>query len=52
MHKHHEESIDNITTKLRANDEVLALLVTGSIAHGFETPVSDIDIMILLAEDA
>jgi nucleotidyltransferase-like protein len=30
---------------------VLALLLGGSIAHGFETPTSDVDIMILVSDE-
>lgn len=50
MYKHHEETIKNILEKLKVKDEVLGILLTGSIAHGFETSKSDVDIMIIVSE--
>lgn len=51
MYKHHEETIKNVADKLRADPEVLALLISGSIAHGFEAESSDVDIMIVVSEE-
>jgi len=51
MHPHHIESIHRITDYFQRDPEVLALLLGGSIAHGFETPTSDIDIMIFVSEE-
>jgi hypothetical protein len=49
MHPHHSQSIQHVTEYFRRDSEVAALLLGGSIAHGFETPDSDIDIMILVS---
>lgn len=51
MFKHHEETISNITKKLRKKDDILAVIVCGSIAHGFETELSDVDIMIVISDE-
>jgi predicted nucleotidyltransferase len=50
MHTHHTRSIQNVTEYFQRDPEVLALLLGGSIAHGFETPTSDVDIMIFLSD--
>lgn len=50
MHPHHAQSIRNVADYFQRDPEVLALLLAGSIAHGFETPVSDVDILIVVAE--
>lgn len=51
MYSHHEETIKNISEKLRKRDDVLSLLIGGSIAHGYETEASDVDIMILVSDE-
>lgn len=51
MYLHQEETIKNITEKLKKRDDVLGLLVAGSIAHGFATETSDVDIMILISDE-
>jgi predicted nucleotidyltransferase len=51
MYTHHTQSIQNVTEYFRRDPEVLALLLGGSIAHGFETPTSDIDIMIFVSDE-
>lgn len=51
MYKHHEETIKNISQKLAARDDVLGLLICGSIAHGFENEFSDVDIMIIVSDE-
>jgi predicted nucleotidyltransferase len=50
MHPHHIQSIQNVTEYFQRDPEVLALLLGGSIAHGFESPTSDVDIMILVSD--
>lgn len=50
MHAHHIQSIQNVTEYFQRDPEVLALLLGGSIAHGFESPNSDVDIMILVSD--
>lgn len=51
MYRHHEETIKNISEKLSKRNDVLGLLVGGSIAHGYETEISDVDIMILISDE-
>lgn len=48
---HHAESIEKLTAKLSQREDVLALLISGSIAHGFAKPSSDVDIMIVVSEE-
>ena len=50
MHSHHIHSIENVTAYFQRDPEVLALLLGGSIAHGFETEASDIDLMIFVSD--
>ena len=50
MYSHHIQSIQNVTGHFQHDPEVLALLLGGSIAHGFETATSDVDIMILVSD--
>ena len=38
MHPHHSQSIQNVTNYFQRDPEVLAVLLAGSIAHGFENP--------------
>jgi len=51
MYSHHTDSIQRITEYFERDPEVLALLLGGSIAHGFETPTSDVDIMIFVSDE-
>ena len=51
MHSHHTESIQRVTDYFQRDPEVLALLLGGSIAHGFETASSDVDIMIFVSDE-
>jgi predicted nucleotidyltransferase len=51
MHPHHSQSIQNVTEYFQHDPEVLALLLSGSIAHGFESFTSDVDIMIFVSEE-
>lgn len=50
MHPHHSQTIQNVKEYFQQDPEVLALLLSGSIAHGFETAASDVDIMIIVSE--
>lgn len=50
MHKHHTESIANVVEYFSGRDDVIALLLTGSIAHGFARPASDVDVAIVVSE--
>jgi predicted nucleotidyltransferase len=51
MYPHHTQSIQNVTEYFQRDPEVLALLLGGSIAHGFETPSSDVDLMIFVSDE-
>ena len=51
MHPHHSQTIQNVKEYFERDPEVLALLLSGSIAHGFESATSDVDIMIFLSEE-
>ena len=51
LHAHHERAIAHATTLLRRDPEVRALLLGGSIAHGFESPASDVDLLIVVADE-
>ena len=50
MHAHHQAAIERVTQLLRADPEVQALLLGGSIAHGFERPDSDVDLLIVVSD--
>lgn len=51
MYRHHADTITNIADKLKTRNDVLAVLVGGSIAHGFERENSDVDIMIVISDE-
>ncbi len=51
MQPHHAQTIQNVTEYFQRDPQVLALLLSGSIAHGFETSTSDVDIMIIISEE-
>lgn len=51
MKKHHQESIEKFLERYPKNSSILAILLGGSIAHGFEKPDSDIDVFILVAQE-
>jgi hypothetical protein len=50
MHPHHRRAIERVSEALRGDPEVQALLLGGSIAHGFESPGSDIDLLIVVSD--
>lgn len=50
MQSHHSQSIQNVKEYFERDPEVLALLLSGSIAHGFQSLTSDVDIMIFVSE--
>lgn len=51
MHPHHRQSIQNVKEYFERETEVQALLLSGSIAHGFESATSDVDLMIFISEE-
>ena len=50
MYKHHEESINNVVEYFQNDPEVDALILGGSLAHGFASPISDVDVMIVVSD--
>ena len=50
-YEHHRATIDRAVARLQARDDVLGVLVGGSIAHGFATPTSDVDLLIVVSDD-
>jgi len=51
MYKHHEESIKNMIEHYRANPEIKALFLIGSIATGTEREDSDIDGVAIVSKE-
>ena len=51
MEPHHAASIDNLVAALVPDPSILALVLTGSIAHGFAKPDSDIDVAIVVESE-
>jgi predicted nucleotidyltransferase len=51
MEPHHAASIDNLVRALEPDPSILALVLAGSIAHGFAMPDSDIDVAIVVEAD-
>ncbi|MBB6430273.1 nucleotidyltransferase domain-containing protein [Algisphaera agarilytica] len=51
MYKHHQASIDNVRQHFADDPEVTGVLLGGSIAHGSATEASDIDIMLVVADE-
>ena len=52
MEPHHQETIANVEKIFSADPDVLALLVGGSLAHGYARETSDVDIMIIVTPEA
>jgi predicted nucleotidyltransferase len=48
---HHEAAIDRVVARCERDDSILAVLLAGSIAHGFASPDSDVDIMLVVSDD-
>lgn len=48
MEKHHADSIHNLVSEFQQDPGIQALLLGGSIAHGFARPDSDIDVTIVI----
>lgn len=51
MEAHHSKAIDDFLAKYAARDEFVAILLVGSLAHGFAKVSSDIDIILVATED-
>jgi predicted nucleotidyltransferase len=52
MLDHHHATIDRAVARLQGRDDVLAVLLGGSIAHGYATPSSDVDLLVMVDDDA
>ncbi|HWT73184.1 MAG TPA: nucleotidyltransferase domain-containing protein [Mobilitalea sp.] len=50
MFQHHRLAIETVTKKLSSRDDVLGVIVGGSVAHGYANENSDIDLMIVLSD--
>ena len=51
MEAHHTESIQKVIQSFQADPSVLALLLGGSLVHGFARPDSDIDVAIIVSAE-
>jgi len=51
MHKHHQESIENMAAHYRDNPEIIALFLVGSVATGTERPDSDLDGVAIVSQE-
>jgi len=51
MEKHHKDSIKNMITHYRENNEVTALILIGSVATGTQRTDSDIDAVAVVSEE-
>jgi hypothetical protein len=51
MHPHHHDSIRRVTEFFQRQPHVIALLLGGSLAHGFGRANSDVDIMIIVSPE-
>jgi predicted nucleotidyltransferase len=47
---HHQKAVDHWLDRLSADPEVEALLLAGSVAHGFARPQSDLDLLIVVPD--
>lgn len=52
MHPHHETSLQRVIEHFQKEAEIEALLLGGSLAHGFAEPTSDVDVMMIISEQA
>lgn len=51
MEQHHAETIHKVVRHFRADASIRALLLGGSLIHGFARPDSDVDIAIIVSAD-
>jgi hypothetical protein len=52
MLPHHTQSIENVIRHFEKGEEIQALLLGGSLAHGFGTATSDVDILLVVSDEA
>lgn len=51
MLPHHEATIQRVTDYFQAQTNIRALLLAGSIAHGFAQESSDVDVLMIVSDD-
>ena len=51
MEQYHKDTIDNFVNDMKNDTSVLAILLGGSLAHGFATKDSDVDLLIIVAKN-
>jgi hypothetical protein len=51
LERHHAQAIDAFVARYGARDEFVGLLLVGSLAHGFATAASDVDVVLVATED-
>lgn len=49
---HHAAAIRAFVARFATDDEVVALLLAGSLAHGFGRPASDVDVILVATDEA
>ncbi len=49
LSEHHSATIGRVVEHFCRRDDILALLLTGSLAHGFARPASDVDIAVIVS---
>jgi hypothetical protein len=52
MLDHHQRAIDRVVEKMQDDPDCIAVIVAGSLAHGLGRADSDVDVMLVLTEDA
>ena len=50
MHQHHADSIERLLDMFRDREDVIAVILGGSVAKGIERPDPDIDAMVVLTD--
>ncbi len=51
MENHHQEAIEKFVGLYQSDPTILAILLSGSIAHGFARSDSDVDVTLIVTED-
>lgn len=51
MYPHQQAAVERVIKHFSAQPEVLAVLLAGSIAHGFASEASDVDILIIVSDE-
>jgi predicted nucleotidyltransferase len=51
IYPHHQATIDRVADEFGQMDEILALVVGGSVAHGFASETADVDVMFIVSNE-